>query len=77
MYYYYYYRRATPKPEISQRSTDGRDIVATGQDRAKGYRDVDIHVILPQKEQTIKGVAFGERGCEAGDCGIDIATIEG
>jgi ribonuclease HI len=30
----------------------------TGPDRASGYKGVDIHVILPQKRQTIKGVAL-------------------
>jgi hypothetical protein len=52
------HRRATPRPEISQRSSDGRDIAASGPDRAKGYRGVDVDVILPQKKQTIKGVAL-------------------
>jgi hypothetical protein len=31
---------------------------ATGADRAQGYRGIDIHVILPQKRQTIKRVAL-------------------
>jgi hypothetical protein len=54
------HRRATPRPDISQRSSDGRDIAATGADRAKGYRGVDMHVILPQKAQTIKSVALSQ-----------------
>jgi hypothetical protein len=41
------HRRATPKPAISQRSSDGRDVTASGPDRAQGYRGVDIHVFLP------------------------------
>jgi hypothetical protein len=40
-------RRATPKPAIPQRSSDGRDLIASGPDRALGPRGVDIHVILP------------------------------
>jgi hypothetical protein len=51
-------RRATPRPAISQRSSDGRDLPATGPDRAVGPRGVDIHVIFPQKTQTIKNVAL-------------------
>jgi hypothetical protein len=51
-------RRATPRPEISQRSSYGCDVVATGSDRATGPRGVDIHVILPQKTQTIKNVVL-------------------
>jgi hypothetical protein len=52
------HRRATPRPDISQRSTDGRDMDYTGADKATGYRGVNIHVYLPQKKQTIKGVAL-------------------
>jgi hypothetical protein len=33
-------------------------MAASGSDRALGYRGVDIHVILPQKTQTIKNVAL-------------------
>jgi hypothetical protein len=51
-------RRATSRPAISQRSLDGRDIVATGSDRTTGPRGVDIHVIFPQKTQTIKNVVL-------------------
>jgi hypothetical protein len=54
------HRRATPAQQISQRSSDGGAIAASGPDRPAGYRGVDIHVILPQKKQTIKGVALSQ-----------------
>jgi hypothetical protein len=56
------HRRATPKPAISQRSSDGRDVSATGPDRATGYRGVDIHVIFPQKNADDKGGSSSQRG---------------
>jgi hypothetical protein len=46
---------ATP---ISTRSQEGRDIIATGEDRATGYRGCDLQIIPPQKKQTIKNVAI-------------------
>jgi hypothetical protein len=45
-------RRATLMPAISQRSTDGRDVPATGPDRAQGPRGVDIHVIPRRRSRT-------------------------
>jgi hypothetical protein len=59
------HRRATPRPEISQRATDGRDMECSGADKAQGYRGVDIHVYLPQKRKTIKGVALARDASRA------------
>jgi ribonuclease HI len=59
------HRRATPKPDISQRSIDGRDMECTGKDLAVGYRGVDIHVMLPQKMRTIKGIALSRDASRA------------
>jgi hypothetical protein len=36
-----------------------------GADRALGCRGVDIHVMLPQKKQTIKGVALSRDASKA------------
>jgi ribonuclease HI len=52
------HRRVTPAPPISQRSSEGRNMTATGADRAQGYRGVDIQVFLPQKKQRIKNVSL-------------------
>jgi hypothetical protein len=52
------HRRNTPQSPMATRSQDGRDIVASGKDRATDCRGCSLHVLLPQKTQTIKGLAL-------------------
>jgi hypothetical protein len=51
-------RLAAGQQNPDPRSTSGRDIAATGADRAFGYARCELTVILPQKQQKIMNVAF-------------------
>jgi hypothetical protein len=49
-------KRIERNDPVDQRSSEGRDITATGKDRAPGYGGCEITVIFPQKTQKIKNV---------------------
>jgi hypothetical protein len=54
-------KRAERDEPVDQRSPEGRDVIATGLDRAPGVSGFEIHVIFPQRTQTIKNAKLNRQ----------------